>query len=69
METKSYEALFEELTDITRRLNEGNTTLEETVSLYERGMGLARACADLLDLYEDRVSALKGSAAEETDDI
>jgi len=69
MESKTYEELFAELTEITQKLNEGNVTLEETISLYERGMQLARACSGLLDLYEERVGAVNGSVPEETDDI
>jgi len=36
-ETPSYEAAREELVEVVRRLEQGGTTLEESLALWERG--------------------------------
>ncbi len=38
----SYEQARDELVDVVRRLEEGGTTLEESLTLWERGEELAR---------------------------
>lgn len=45
----SYEQAREELADVVRRLEQGGVTLEESLTLWERGEALARACETFLD--------------------
>ncbi len=45
----SYEQARDELTDVVRRLEQGGATLEESLSLWERGEALARTCQTWLD--------------------
>ena len=45
----SYEAAREELVEVVRRLENGGTTLEESLALWERGEHLARVCQGWLD--------------------
>jgi len=55
----SFEAAFAELAQIVEQLEEGNLSLEEAISLYERGQALARAAQAQLDQAELRISALE----------
>ena len=47
--TLSYEAAREELVEVVRSLEQGGTTLEESLALWERGEALAKACQAWLD--------------------
>lgn len=58
LEALTYEQALAELEEITRRLEENPPALEETLALYERGQGLARHCAGLLDQAELKVRQL-----------
>lgn len=49
MSELSYEAAREELTDVVRRLEQGGTTLEESLALWQRGEELATLCQTFLD--------------------
>jgi exodeoxyribonuclease VII small subunit len=62
-ETPSYEAAREELVEVVRRLEQGGTTLEESLALWERGEKLARTCQEWLDGARKRLDA----ALEEDD--
>ncbi len=48
-ETPSYEEAREELIEVVRTLEAGGTTLEESLSLWERGEALATMCQEWLD--------------------
>jgi len=56
-ETPSYEAAREELVEVVRRLEQGGTTLEESLALWERGEKLARTCQEWLDGARKRLDA------------
>jgi exodeoxyribonuclease VII small subunit len=56
-EKPSYEAAREELVDVVRRLEQGGTTLEESLALWERGEKLARTCQEWLDGARTRLDA------------
>ena len=45
----SYEEAREELIEVVRTLEQGGTTLEESLALWERGEALAGACQDWLN--------------------
>jgi exodeoxyribonuclease VII small subunit len=48
-----------ELEAVVARLEDGGTTLEEALALWERGEALHRRCAELLGAAEDRLRALR----------
>ena len=48
-EKLSYEQAREELVEVVRKLEAGGTTLEESLTLWERGEELAKICQDWLD--------------------
>ncbi len=56
-ETPSYEDAREELIEVVRRLEQGGTTLEESLALWERAEKLATICQDWLDGARKRLDA------------
>ena len=54
----SFEAALRELDDVVQRLEGGNLSLEESLSLYERGVALAAACHQRLQEAERRIEVL-----------
>jgi exodeoxyribonuclease VII small subunit len=67
----SFEAVYRQLEEAVRRLEEGGLTLDEAIALYEQGMGLARACQGLLEQAELKITTLQelyAAAADAHDD-
>lgn len=60
IEALSYEAAFEELQAIVAALEGEPRTLEEAMSLFERGQALVKRCTELLDQAELKVKRLSG---------
>jgi exodeoxyribonuclease VII small subunit len=60
---RSFESAFAELEEVVHQLEEGELTLEEAISLYERGQALSRFCQDRLDQAELRVTQLASDPA------
>lgn len=58
----SFEAAFQELTQIVAQLETGELTLDQTLALYERGRDLVKRCEGQLDTAELRVSQLTADA-------
>jgi exodeoxyribonuclease VII small subunit len=54
----SFEEAFERLETTVRRLDDGELTLEEAITLYEEGMRLAGYCNEALDAAELQVEQL-----------
>ena len=59
-----FEPLYRRLEEIVARLEQGDLTLEESLSLYEEGMKLARRCQEMLQGAELRITKLQESFAE-----
>ncbi len=55
----SYEQAREELAEIVRRLEAGGATLEESLTLWERGEALATICQEWLDGARARLEAAR----------
>jgi exodeoxyribonuclease VII small subunit len=53
-----YEDLERELEQIVARLEQGQVSLDEAISLWERGEELYRACAGKLDSAQGRIEEL-----------
>ena len=60
----SYEEAREQLVDVVRTLEQGGTTLAESLTLWERGEELARICQTALDGARERLDAVLGDDAE-----
>ncbi len=57
-ETLGYEEAREELIEVVRTLEQGGTTLEESLRLWERGEELAQLCQGWLDGARRRLDAV-----------
>lgn len=60
----TFEQALAELQQIVAELEMGDSSLEESMARYERGMALARQCNDLLDKAELRVQELLPTGEE-----
>jgi exodeoxyribonuclease VII small subunit len=54
-----FEQARAELDEVVRRLEDGSTTLEDALALWERGEALHRRCAEILGAAEERLRALR----------
>jgi exodeoxyribonuclease VII small subunit len=53
-----FEAALQRLEQIVDQLEAGNLTLEESLQVFEEGVGLARRCGKYLDDAEKRIELL-----------
>ena len=60
----TYEQAFAELEIVVSALETGEQSLDEALALFERGQGLTRHCAELLDKAELRIRKLSGDTLE-----
>jgi exodeoxyribonuclease VII small subunit len=63
-EQLSYEEARDQLVEVVRTLEQGGTTLAESLSLWERGEELARICQAALDGARQRLDAVLGEEEE-----
>jgi exodeoxyribonuclease VII small subunit len=61
-----FEQARAELDAVVARLEDGATTLEEALALWERGEALHRRCAALLGAAEERLKALRPEDSDRT---
>jgi exodeoxyribonuclease VII small subunit len=59
-EGPTFEQAVAELELILRDLEDGTTTLEESLARYERGVGLLKCCYAQLQAAEQRIALLAG---------
>ena len=57
---RSFEEAIARLDEIVQRLEAGNIALDESLSLFEEGIGLAKYCSARLDAAEGRLEILMG---------
>jgi exodeoxyribonuclease VII small subunit len=58
----SFEEAYSALEETVRQLERGDSTIDELVDLYERGMALSGLCNARLDAAELRVTQLRPTA-------
>jgi len=61
----TYEQAREELIEVVRSLEQGGTSLAESLALWERGEELAKICQTALDGARARLDAVIGDADED----
>lgn len=61
LETMTFEQAYQELDAMVQQLEAGNLPLEEALTLYQRGMALAKYCNHQLDNAELRLKMLAPS--------
>jgi exodeoxyribonuclease VII small subunit len=59
-----FEALYTRLEQTVAKLEQGNLSLEESLSLYEEGMNLAKRCQEILQGAELRITRLQEQFSE-----
>jgi len=62
--SEGFEALYQRLDETVQKLENGGLTLEESVTMYEEGMKLAKRCQELLQEAELKVTRLQESFEE-----
>nr|RZI37323.1 Exodeoxyribonuclease 7 small subunit [Cryobacterium sp. SO1] len=65
VDSLSYEQARDELIRVVTVLEQGASTLEESLSLWERGEALATRCEEWLIGAKARLDAARGAAAAE----
>lgn len=55
---EKFENSLNKLEDIVKKLEEGDVTLDESLSLFEQGIKLSKVCQKMLDDAEKKVSVL-----------
>lgn len=53
-----FEQSITELEEIVRQLEKGELTLEDSLKQFEKGIGLARKCQDVLNQAEQKIETL-----------
>lgn len=60
----AFEEALAELEELTRRLEGGELTLDESVEAYERGMELKKVCFEILQAAEKKIEYLEKKDGE-----
>ncbi|MBQ4515152.1 MAG: exodeoxyribonuclease VII small subunit [Clostridia bacterium] len=55
---KSFEQSINELEEIVSALENGETTLDESLKLFEQGVKLSKSCQTMLDKAQQKVTVL-----------
>lgn len=54
----SFEEAMQELEQIVRKLEENDVALEEAISLFQKGIGLSKACHQKLQKVENQMDQI-----------
>ena len=57
-----FEQAISRLSDIVDTIEDGDTTLDDSIKLYKEGLKLAQSCGDILGRYEAEVLQLQQDA-------
>lgn len=60
LEDMSYEKALAALEQVVSRLESGDITLDESMSLFQKGMALSKICSDKLASIEKQITQLIG---------
>ena len=60
----TFEQAYAELEDVVGALETGEQSLDDALALFERGKGLTKHCAELLDKAELRIRRISGETVE-----
>jgi len=66
MSAKTFEEEMEQLEAIVERLEEGEVSLEEAISLFKQGMELSKNCHDKLKAIEKQLDEIINEDGEIT---
>jgi exodeoxyribonuclease VII small subunit len=60
--TETYEIKVERLKEIIAKIEDGNTSLDESMKLYEQGAVLVKQCETMLAEAEQKITTLSRDA-------
>ena len=60
--TETYETKIEQLRKIIEKIDDGTTSLDESMRLYEQGAVLVKQCEDMLHEAEVKITTLSRDA-------
>ena len=63
--TRSFEENISALEEVVNRLERGDASLEESLSLFEQGVKLSKDCSAMLDNAEKKVNILINGEKQE----
>ena len=55
---QTFESAFKRLQDLVSSLEEGESTLDESLKAFEEGVSLIRYCTDVLDQAQTKIDKL-----------
>lgn len=58
MKEENFEEMMKKLEEISRELEVGNLSLDESVKKFEEGMEISKKCSEVLNQAEKRISIL-----------
>ena len=64
-----FEEAMQLLEDIVRKLESGNLSLDESLSVFEDAVGLVKLCNEKLEAAEQKVRILTSTASGEITDL
>lgn len=64
---KSIEQAFEELDALMKKLEDADTSLEDSFACYEAGMKLVKACGEKIDKVEKQMIVLQEGVESDGD--
>lgn len=62
-----FEEAMKELEETVKKLESGDTTLDESMELFEKGIALSRTCQKILGDAQLKITKLINSSGEEED--
>ena len=65
----TYEENIKKLEEVTNKIESGELPLEQTISLFEEGMKMAKECQQFLDQAELKINKLINGEEEKTEDF
>ena len=57
-----FETAIAELENIVKKLETGNVGLNESIELYEEGIGLSNICVSMLDNAKQKIEVIKNES-------
>ena len=67
-ESKKFEEMMQELEAISKKLETGDLSLDESVSEFEKGMKLSKECSTILENAEKKITVLMKQGEEITEE-
>ncbi len=62
-----FETAIAELENIVKKLETGNVGLNESIELYEEGIGLSNICVAMLDNAKQKIEVIKNENYQENE--